>query len=295
MIRHPSATDREISVNNCQMALQHSNAPAPILRPNRIRQGNAVRQVRGCRFAATLMLSTALLAGCFQTPAPEGSPTLREAQRIEASASPQRAQVAPAPVLADLARALRLYTLIDDTPGMIRVHLNISLLHEQHKQLALARQHAHQALKLAQESGDAAYLYRALLTLGRLENDPELFTRALNFAGTALQRAVALTYLEKPIEAAGLVRGLSAPSDEQAGDLAFVRFAYAQHMLDPATAEQVLMLYKREDNYVGIARSLRLLSDIAANQGNNTLADIYAARADRVESALKGAAGRGGR
>lgn len=243
----------------------------------------------GCRLGAMTLLCAPLLTGCFQTPAPEGSPTLREAKRIENSASPQRAQAAPAPVLEDLARAHRLYALIDDTAGLIRVHLNIAHLRELHGQPEVARQEARLALKLADELGDPAYLYRALLAVGRLENEIAMFTRALEHAGDALQRAVVLTYLGRPAEAVGLVRGLSEPDDTQVGDLAFVLFAYARHALDRATAEHALSLYKREDNYVGIARSLRLLSRIAGEHGNTTRAGIYAARANRVEAALKDA------
>lgn len=246
----------------------------------------------GYRLGAMALLFVPLLTGCFQTPAPEGSPTLREAKRIENSASPQRAQVAPAPVREDLARALRLYSLIDDTAGIIRVHLNIAHLHEQHGQLEAARQEARLALRLADELGNQDYLYRGLLAVGRLDNDSSMFTRALDHAENALQRAVVLTYLGRPAEAAGLVRGLSEPGDGQVGDLAFVLFAYARHALDQATAERALKLYKREDNYVGIAHSLRLLSRIAAGQSDSTQAGIYEARAERVESALKDASAR---
>lgn len=264
---------------------------APTLRHGRHRRGTRGRRLPGYRFTAIALLSLSL-AGCFQTPAPEGSPTLREARRIESSASPERAQVAPAPVRADLARALRLYSLIDDTAGVIRIHLNIAFLHEQHDQLEGARREARLALQLSDELGDPAYLYRALLAVGRLENDSTLFTRALGHAGDALQRAVVLTYLGRPVEAVGLARGLSEPADEQTGDLAFVLFAYARHTLDQASAQRALKLYKRADDYVGIARSLRLLSLIAADRGDSHWAGIYEARANRVESALKGASPR---
>lgn len=227
-----------------------------------------------------------LLAGCFQTPAPAGSATLREAERLVAAASPERAQIAPARVYDDLARALLLYHLVDDTGGAIRTRLSLAYLHEQHAQTTEARHEAHQALLMARELGDPAYLYRALLTVGRLEQDPEGFTEALNYARDALQRAVLLTYLGRPEEAAALVRGLSEPSDEQVGDLAFVLFSHAQQALDRTAAERALALYKRTDDFRGIAHSLRLLARIATHQGDTRAAEIFAARALRVESAL---------
>lgn len=227
-----------------------------------------------------------LLAGCFQTPAPEGSATLREAKRLEAAASPERAQMAPAPAYEDLARALRLYSLVDDAAGSIRIRLSLAYLHEQHGQTDEAEREARQALSLARELGDPAYLYRALLIVGRLEQDPVLFSEALNHARTPLQRAVLLTYLGRPEEAASQVRGLTQPGDEQVGDLAFVLFSHARKALDAATAERALALYKRADDYAGIAHSLRLLAHIATRHGDPRAAQIYAARARRVESAL---------
>ncbi len=230
-----------------------------------------------------------LLSGCFQTPAPEGSATLREAKRLEAAASPERTQVAPAPVYDDLARALRLYTLADNTPGAIRIRLSLAYLHEQHAQTDAAQREARQALSLAREFGDPAYLYRALLMAGRLEQEPALFSEALNYASPGLQRAVLLTYLGRAEEAATQVRGLTEPGDEEVGDLAFVLFAHAQQMLDARTAERALALYKRADDYAGIARALRLLAGIATQGGDIPAAAIYAARAQRVESALANA------
>jgi len=244
------------------------------------------RAGKGWRWCLLACFCLPLLSGCFQTPAPEGSATLREARRIEAAASPERAQVAPAPVYNDLARALRLYTLVDDTPGAIRIRLSLAYLHEQHAQTDAAQREARQALLLARELGDPAYLYRALLMLGRLQQEPALFSEALNYARTGLQRAVLLTYLGRAEEAATQVRGLTEPGDEEVGDLAFVLFAHAQQILDATTAERALALYKRVDDYAGIARSLRLLAQIATQSGDIPAAAIYAARARRVESAL---------
>lgn len=241
----------------------------------------------GVRTAIPGMLCLFLLGGCFQTPAPQGSPTLREAMRLENSASPQRAQVAPAPVREDLARALRLYSLVDDTAGAIRTHLGLAHLHEQHAQPEPARREARIALQLARELGDPGYLYRALLTVGRVDNNPEMFEQALGYAGSSLQRAVLLTYLGRPAEAADLVGAHTEPGRDEVADLAFVLFAHAQHALDRTAAERALALYKRADDYHGIARSLRLIARIAAEAGNITEAERYRARAQRVESALR--------
>jgi len=229
------------------------------------------------------------LAGCFQTPAPEGSATLREAKRLEAAASPERAQMAPAAAYDDLTRALRLYSLVDDSAGAIRTRLSLAYLHEQHAQTDAAQREASQALALAREFGDPAHLYRALLMVGRLKQEPAHFSEGLLYARDGLQRAVLLTYLGRPQEAATQVRGLTEPADEQVGDLAFVLFAHARQALDASTAERALALYKRADDYTGIARSLRLLAHIATQQGDTSAAQIYAARALRVESALSSA------
>lgn len=239
-----------------------------------------------CQRLIGTALCVFLLAGCFQTPVPDGSVTLREARRLEASASPERMQLAPAPAYDDLTRALRLYSLVDDTAGAIRIRLSLAHLHEQHSQTEAAQREAQQALLLARELGDPDYLYRALLTTGRLEQEPRHFTEALSFSRSKLQRAVLLTYLGRPDEAAALVKGLTEPSDEQVGDLAFVLYAHARETLDVNTAKRTLALYKRIDDYAGIARSLRLLERIATQRGDSGAAGVYAARAQRVESAL---------
>lgn len=258
-----------------------------------LRPGPPFHRRAYCRFAGIAGVCLPLLAGCLQTPAPEGSATLREAKRLESAASVQRTQVVPAQVREDLGRALQLYSLIDDTPGAVRIHLSMANLFERHGQPDRARREARMALELAREHGDGAYLYRALLTVGRLERDPAMFTQALDYAEDALQRAVVLTYLGRPTEAAGLVRGLTEPNDDQIGDLAFVLFAHAQDALDRAAAERTLGLYKREDNYLGIESSLRLLAHITAGLGDTTSAKNYEARARRVESALQHTSTRG--
>jgi len=235
--------------------------------------------------AATLVL--ALLSGCGSAPPLEGSDTLREANRLEAAATAQRAVAAPGQALADLERAARLYALMDDSMGVVRVYLTISRIHEHRGETAIAARYADAALQLAGENGDPAARYRALLVVGRLRSDSDRFEQALAVAPGALQQAVALTYLERYAEAYTLTAGLTEPEPTQVGDLAFVLHGYAQNMLAQDAAERALALYKRSDNYRGIAGCLHLLADIAERRGAQAASALYRARAARVESAIE--------
>jgi len=234
-----------------------------------------------------------LFSGCAGTPAPQGPVTLREAQRIEAAATSQRATAAPGQVLADLRRAAQLYTLMDDTPGVVRVYLTIARIHEYRNEAAVAGRYAEAALQLSSEHQVPEAHYRALLMVGRLNTDSGRFEQALGMAQSALQKAVALTYLQRYDEAYALIANLTEPEPAELGDLAFVLHAYARSNLAQKSAEHALALYKRSDNYRGIARCLHLLGDIAAQRGEKKTAALYHARALRVEAAIDDAAGAG--
>lgn len=238
---------------------------------------------------AALVLLLVLLAGCGGAPALQGSATLREANRLEAAATAQRTIAAPGQALADLERAARLFALMDDTAGVGRVYLTIARIHEQRNETAAAGRYADAALQLATENRDTETRFRALLMAGRLRSDDDSLDQALRIAPGGLQRAVALTYLQRHAEAYALTRGLTEPEPAQLGDLAFVLHGYAQSTLARDAAERALALYKQSDNYRGIANCLRLLGDIAEQGGEEAAAALYRTRAMRVESALEDA------
>ena len=229
------------------------------------------------------------VAGCVSAPPPQGSPTLREANRMEAAATPQRAIAAPGQALGDLERAARLYALMDDTAGVVRVYLTIARLQEQHGEIAVAARYANMALQLSEETGDVETRFRALLMAGRLQADADRFAQALAVAPGKLEKAVALTYLQRHVEAYDLISGLAEPQPDQLGDLAFVLHGHAQSVRSRDSAERALTLYRLADNYHGIGRCLRLLGDIAAQDGAEAVAVRYRARAARVEAAIAGA------
>jgi len=229
----------------------------------------------------------AFLTGCLGVPTPQGSPTLREAMRLEAAATSQRSLVAPGQSLEDLGRALRLFSLMDDIPGMVRVHLSIARLFEQHNQPREATHHAEQALQLEHNGLDPVYLYRTYLMVGRLKADKEMFEKALAFTHQPLQKAVALTYLGRHTEAFAMSGRQQETNVTQVADLAFVLHGYARSKLDADAASRALEMYKRADDYQGIADSLRLLAYIATEQKNQAAAKDYGVRAMRVESAMR--------
>lgn len=235
------------------------------------------------------MCLLASLGGCLSAPALDGSPTLREARRLEAAVTTQRVVAAPVQSLADLARAARLYALIDDSPGVARVYLAMARVLERQGRVDKAGSYARAALQLAREGSADAYRYRALLAVGRLERDPERFEQALTLAAGPLEQAVALTYLSRHAAAFARVNGLEAPGDAELGDLAFVLYNYAYEALDRNAAQRALQLYKRADDYSGVARSLDLLARIADGQGDEAAARDFAGRAGRAASALRGA------
>ncbi|MEN8175439.1 MAG: tetratricopeptide repeat protein [Pseudomonadota bacterium] len=261
--------------------MTRKNRPLLISKPLLQRTGKA---------AVVALLHTGaitLVAGCAATPDQKGPPTLREAHRLESAVTGPRMVGAPHQALEDLHRALRLYALVDDRPGQIRSHLAVARLQEQMGRKDSAQDHARMALQLARQVNIQEHLYRALLAVGRMENNRAFLEEALEHAGSALERAVAYSYLGRHREAFALVHPLSRDRDDaDAADLAFVVHAYADERMDPAAAAEALALYKQVDHYTGIIDCLRLLGRISAGNGDHPRATLYYDRALRAAQAL---------
>jgi Tfp pilus assembly protein PilF len=212
------------------------------------------------------------------------------AEWLEDEVSGQVVRESPETALVELDEALRLYSLLDDQAGQVRMHLRRARLLMASGQPEAARPHLHAAREVANRLGDQGMGYEAQLLLARLDDDPVGYEAALSLAATPLQRAVALTYLGQVDQAHEALRRAPDATAEQADDYGFVLYRYARAHADPVTAEEALVRFKQAENFVGIADTLCLLGQIQRAAGEEMLAQGYFARALTVSRALGDAA-----
>ena len=223
---------------------------------------------------------------CGVLPEEQGPPSLRAAEDLEGALSSARVQQSPEQALIDLERALRLYSLVDDRAGQVRIHVKLARLYYRLGQREKAILHLDRALDVSSRLGDARQLYDVYLLDGRLRDRRESYERALEFANGPIQKAVALSYLGRTQEAYRLVQGHSRQAKEAPDDAAFVVYEHARSSGDPAVAEQALALYKHADNHGGIADALYLTGQLHRRNGDLGQYRDYLERALTVSRAL---------
>lgn len=234
-----------------------------------------------CLLALVLALGACAGAGPKYPPGAAG-----RAEWLENEVTGQVVRESPASALAELDEALRLYSLLDDQSGQVRMHLRLGRLLMAWGQPEAARPHLQAAQQVAARLADPGMRYEAQLLLARLDDDPLGYEAALELADTPLRQAVALTYLGRVDEAYAALRGTPDEPGEQADDYGFVLYRYARAHADRAAAEWALDLFRQAENFAGIADSLCLLGQLHRVAGEDALARSYFERALTVSRAL---------
>jgi tetratricopeptide (TPR) repeat protein len=220
-----------------------------------------------------------MLVACAGQPVDERPWTLRTAERLETSLSPERIRLAPREAKEDLERALELFALVDNQHGQARCHLKLARLYLGFGDGARASGHLESAERIAGRLGSAPLRYESLLLKARLSDKTADYQRALAFARTPVQKAVVQTYLDQPGVAYQTLRPHLDEAGEAPEDYAFVLYGYARMAGDLDVARKALDLYKHADNPPGIAASLYLMGRIARDREQPTDSRGYFERA----------------
>jgi hypothetical protein len=171
-------------------------------------------------------------------------------------------------------QALSYYELVDDRPGQWQANLSLANWHLTQGEDAKAEPYARQGYELAEKLNDRAMIYHSSVQLGRLVNDSSYYQQALNSAEGSLQKAVALTLLERYEEAESLFGGID--STQESEQLGFLYYRYGKHRRMLSYVLLALESYRRADNISGIIDSLFLAAQLATSE---SMAIDYAQRA----------------
>lgn len=175
--------------------------------------------------------------------------------------------------------ALRRYESLDDLAGQWRIHLIKARIARARGDVTTAEQEADRLESLARLLNSREADYETLVLLGEIRSESRYFESALSIAGSKVQRAVALTYLDRVDEAIALVddTGVDHPDDR-----AFVLFRYALKTGSTQDLERALAAYRRAKDSRGVADTLVHLSRLAAHRGDLAQARMYGLRAVSV-------------
>ncbi len=234
-----------------------------------------IRHIRG---ALTAVLVPCIVA-CAAPPTSSEPPSLQHARKLEARVSAQTVYTSPQQALADLQRALHLYSLVDEREGQLRCHLKLVRIYIRTGETDYARRNLAQAKAIAEMLQAPEYLYDSYLLEARLTGRQADFEKTLKISPGPIQRAVVLTYLNRVDEAYRLIETKIDQADDAPEDFAYVLYEYASKRRHLDAAETALELFKKIDHHRGIANALHLLAQINIENGHLAVARQYYKRA----------------
>lgn len=181
-----------------------------------------------------------------------------------------------------LEAALAKYQSLDNLQGQWRIHLMKTKLALGRGDVQVADLES-QRLQAITDLLDTAFTsYNTDILLGRIRADPSYFESALHLAATPMQRAVALTYLDRILEAIELI---DLNETDYPTDRAFVTYKYGLQVGSRSTLQRALSLYKMAADPRGVADTLMSLANLTTSR-NRQEGREYAQRALRVLSAI---------
>ncbi|MEM7364588.1 MAG: hypothetical protein AAF525_11225 [Pseudomonadota bacterium] len=143
------------------------------------------------------------------------------------------------------------------------------------------RQEIDALTEVSKQLGSDTARYENAILVGRVSGDVMHFETALQHATTPIQRAVALTYLNRYEDAAEIINR-SPPG--QAGDIAFVTYHVAVHEQSASRFREARAAYVQAGNPRGTADCLFQLARLARADGEDETAASFANRAIRALS-----------
>ncbi len=227
-----------------------------------------------------------ILSACASRPTGPDTPIETKAERLEKRAQADTLKRDYSSATKSASGSLRLFALLDDQQGQLRLHLNLTRLYLLQNQRDKAQRHLAKAKSLNQELNVAEKKYQIHLLSGKLNNNRVEFEQARDTANTSIEQAVAETYLQNHVQAHQLISTIQPASPAEEDDYAFVQLHYARFADDSDSAKSALILYKKNENTVGISDSLYILAIIAKKQGRNVQAQQYLQRALEVNVAM---------
>jgi len=233
-----------------------------------------------------IIVFSLMLSACASKPVAPDTPIETKAQRLEKRAQADMLKQDYVNATQSAGDALRLYALLDDQQGQLRLHLNLTRLLLLQNQSDKAQRHLTKATALSQEIAAPLQNYQVHLLTGKLNNDRAEFELARYTANSPLEQAVAETYLQNYHQAYALISTIKPTSAVEDDDYAFVSLQYARFSDDKNSANMALDLYKKNENTVGISDVLFVLANIATKQGDNKQAQHYLRRALEVNLAM---------
>ncbi|MFW5426553.1 MAG: tetratricopeptide repeat protein [Methylophagaceae bacterium] len=227
-----------------------------------------------------------LLSACASKPVGPDTPIETKAERLEKRAQADTLKRDYPNATKSASDSLRLFSLLDDQQGQLRLHLNLTRLYLLQNQRDKAERHLAKAKTLTQEIDASQQRYQIHLLSGKLNDNRAEFEQARDTANSSIEQAVAETYLQNYERAHQLISTAQPASAVEEDDYAFVQLHYARFADDNDSAKSALALYKRNENTVGISDSLYVLATIAKKQGDNDQARQYLQRALEVNIAM---------
>jgi nitrous oxide reductase accessory protein NosL len=171
---------------------------------------------------------------------------------------------------------------LDDPAGQWRIaYLSAQHALAQHNVQALKR-HVDVMQLLGTRLAPATVAYANAIMQGHIETQGPYYQRALSAATSGLERAVALTYLERHAEA---MTFMDPNLTDQPGSRAFVYYRFAMTAQSASAYQQALAFYQQAQDARGIADVLVRLAKLAAVNQQLAQARAYAKRAASVLSA----------
>jgi tetratricopeptide (TPR) repeat protein len=171
---------------------------------------------------------------------------------------------------------------LDDPAGQWRIaYLSAQHALAQHNVQALKR-HVDVMQLLGTRLAPATVAYANAIMQGHIETQGPYYQRALSAATSGLERAIALTYLERHAEA---MTFMDPNLTDQPGSRACVYYRFAMTAQSASAYQQALAFYQQAQDARGIADVLVRLAQLAAVNQQLAQARAYAKRAASVLSA----------
>ncbi len=161
--------------------------------------------------------------------------------------------------------ALDYYIALDDRPGQWRANYQLAQWALSQHQGTRALEYAKVAFELADKLNDGAMKSASAVLLGQLkDNDKDLFNFAFEQAATPLQKAIALSLLDRYDEVAELMDSIDGALYPNEKGFLLYRYGKQNHSIDHI--EQALRYYQTAGNNKGVVDSLFLAAKIAENK-----------------------------
>ncbi len=175
--------------------------------------------------------------------------------------------------------ALKKYQAVDDLAGQWRIRYVKASLAFAKEDLGEAAAQADVLEEIAGQLNSREIKFNTSLVLARSRNDNQYYYDALNFASSAIEKAVVQAYLGDTSLAVKMLEGIGSNSPADRG------FIYYQHALatgSTAFFQLSLDAYKLAEDSRGVADSLVSLARIESENNRVHQAKTYARRAVRV-------------